>query len=276
MLNVSNNTTQATQIVGAYLDMEQSATDYQPYLEIGDWGRIDCSDNNYDPAFEVRNLGWGKVTNTHMHYALSRSRGTFKTTFDDPIGTFDTTTKANVNDGIKQLGVNLSRIKAGKFPCAADSQLPTCFAKLNGTGIFGNLSDKIYLSGNAVFTNASGYFEYTWTDNIGSLVNGKTPFQIAIPIMHFDVGGPECGAPGPAEVDFKPITMALDKSNYRLPLSLRGQLNSRKDRSFGFALVAKKSSHHVFHIVLELADGSSVTSPEVDLSYFLPRIPQEN
>jgi hypothetical protein len=271
MLEVANDTTQPTQITGAFLDVTESATDYQPYIEIGNWARINCEEATYRPSFEVRNLGWGKVLDAHMRYGFGKTAKVSEPAFDNVIGTFDQETTATVDDGVKQSGVNLTRIRTGKFHCTSESQVPACFERLKATGIFGNLAGQLYTEGNGAYTRASGRLEYQWTDNTGTLNETKTPFGIVIPIMHFDVGGPECGAPGPGERDYKPIALSLDRKNYRLPLNIRGQLASRQNRSFGFALVAPKSSHHVFRVVLQLADGTSVASMPADLSYFIPR-----
>jgi hypothetical protein len=56
-LVVDLNNTRATpvQVKNAYLDVSASASDLQPYLEIGGWGRIACADGSYNPKFSFTN-----------------------------------------------------------------------------------------------------------------------------------------------------------------------------------------------------------------------------
>ncbi len=275
-VEVSNDTPQSTQIVGAYLDVANSATDYQPYLEIGSVDRVMCGEGNYAPSFELRNLGWGAVRDAQMVYGFS-AKGAVpqQLAYDAKLGSFDQKTTATVDDGLRTAGLDVAKVASGKFRCPSESQVPACFARLKATGIYGNLAPALYTQGNTVFTWVSGQFQYRWTDSAGGSNESKTPFEIVVPIMHFDIGGPECGAAGPDTRDYKTIALSLDRSNYRLPVNMRGQLGSRQDKSFGFALVAPKSSRHLFKVVLQLADGSSVSSEPADLSYFTPRMPAQ-
>ena len=57
-----------------------------------------------------------------------------------------------------------------------------------------------------------------------------------------------------------------------LPKSWTTKVAGSQAMAIDFALSAAKSSHHVFQIVLRLADGNEVRSPTIDLSYFRPRL----
>jgi hypothetical protein len=271
--DVRNDGTRAAQVTAAFLDISESYTDFQPYLEIGDWGRLQCGDGSYLPAFEMANYGWGAVRNARMTYSFG-GKSTRTSEFVSDLGTFDQTTTATVEDGFRKSALNIDKIKAGKFKCASKSQVPACFARLKETGILGNLANFVYTAGIQVYTDVAGRFEYEWTSDDQKTNSRVSPFAIVIPIFHFDVGGgPECGAPGPIDRNEKPVELSLDRKNYRIPLSWRGQLGSRQDKRFSFSLVAAKSSHHTLKLVVQFADGNTLTSIPVDISYFKPRMP---
>jgi hypothetical protein len=271
--DVRNDGARGALVTGAYLDVSESATDFQPYLTIGDWGRLGCADGSYNPEFNIRNYGWGEVRNPRLIHSFG-SKSTRSPDFVAALGTFDASTTATVEDGLRKSGLDIEKIKNGKFKCASKSQVPACLAKLKGTSVLGNLANYLYTGGNTVFTNVSGRIEYDWVNSDGKTTNRASPFVIDIALFHFDVGGgPECGAPGPVDRNDKPIELSLDRKSYRIPLDWRGQLASRQNSRFGFILAAAKSSRHVFKLVLELADGNTLTSPTMDLSYFKPRMP---
>ena len=48
--------------------VSDSATDFEPYLEIGDWARLGCGEGTYDPKC------WGEVRDARMLYAF-RGKG---------------------------------------------------------------------------------------------------------------------------------------------------------------------------------------------------------
>jgi hypothetical protein len=57
-----------------------------------------------------------------------------------------------------------------------------------------------------------------------------------------------------------------------MPLPYKGNLAPQQNKRFALSLIADKSSGHKFKVVLELADGTQVASPDIDLIYFLPRM----
>jgi hypothetical protein len=74
----------------------------------------------------------------------------------------------------------------------------------------------------------------------------------------------------PAGRDEKPVQLALDRRNYRISLDWRGQIKPRQVSRFALSLAAEKSSHHVLKLVLALADGNSLSSDPIDITYFTP------
>jgi hypothetical protein len=270
VIDARNDGTSAARINSAFLEISDSMTDLQPYLEIGDWGRLGCGDGTYLPAFEMRNLGWGKVENASMTYTFGTATAR-SAPFTSKIDSFDFGTTASVESGLQNAKVKIERAKNGKFQCTSKAQLPACFSRLKDTGIFGNLADYVFREGTVVYSRVRGSFDYSWTGIDKQSNKRSSPFMLDIPLLHFELGGPECGAPGPADRDLKPITLSLDRKSYRLPLNWKGQLAARQNQRIGFSLIADKSSRHQFRVVLQLADGSTTASNPVDLSYFKPR-----
>jgi hypothetical protein len=144
-------------------------------------------------------------------------------------------------------------------------------------GLFGRLADKIFLDQRFVLTRVSGKIDYAWTDSYGRSHRRSSPFSVDIPLLEFKTGiGGECGAGGPVERGYKTVKLSLDRKNYRIPLPFSGSLGPKQNRRLSLALVADKSSQHFFKVVLQLADGSTVSSPKVDLLYFMPRFAYTN
>jgi hypothetical protein len=193
--------------------------------------------------------------------------------FTADVGTFDESKDAGVEGGLKKSSLNIDRIKAGKFKCASKSALPACLAKLKSSGIFGSLADSVYLVDVAVRVNATGKIVYNWKGSDGESNDRSSPFLIDVPLLQFNLEGPECGAPAPVERNEKPIALSLDKKNYRISLDWHSQLMPRQNKRLALALSAPKSSHHLAKVVLELSDGSRLASMPLDILYFTPRMP---
>lgn len=283
--DIRNDTTRSRQITGARLEVAASSTDFQPFLTMSA-SEIGCSDGRYDPKLEIENYGWGKVLEPRLIYSFTDGSKR-SSEVSGRMATFDQRTTGSVDGGLRALGVDVARLKAGKFKCASKKQVPACLAALEQSGIFGRMADAVYpgkiveskddfsdYEGGKVFSKASGRVEYDWMGSDGKTNHRVSPFELTIPLFHFDiVTGPECGAAGPVDRHEKPIELSLDRNNYRIPLAWRGQLPSRSNKRFALSLAAAKSSHHVMRLVLELADGNTLASPTVDLSYFKPRMP---
>jgi hypothetical protein len=270
---VRNDGTGAAQVTSAYLDVAESATDFQPYLEIGDWSRLQCNKGSYDPKFDMRNLGWGPVNNARLVYTFGGNAGRSPESTTE-LGSFDQTILANIENGLRGSGVNVEKLSASSFTCPSKAQVPACLARLKETAILGNLANYVYTEGNDVRTDVAGNIEYDWQDSSRNTKRRVSPFRVAVPLLYFDVGGgPECGAPGPVGRDEKPVQLALDRRNYRISLNWRGQIRPRQVSRFALSLAAQRSSHHVLRLVLALADGNSLDSDPIDITYFTPRMP---
>jgi hypothetical protein len=270
---VRNDGAKAAQVTNAYLDVSESSTDLQPYLEIGDWSRVQCGKGTYDPQFDMRNLGWGPVNNGRLVYTFGGNAGRSPESTTE-IGSFEQQIVASVENGLRSSGVNIERVKTGTFKCPSKTQIPACLARLKETGILGGLANYVYTEENKVRTDAAGSIQYVWLDNNKNTNHRASPFRVTVPLLFFDVGaGPECGAPGPVDRDEKPVQLSLDRRNYRISLDWHWQIKSRQVSRFALSLAVEKSSHHILKLVLALADGNSLSSDPIDITYFTPRMP---
>ena len=152
--------------------------------------------------------------------------------------------------------------------------MPACLARLKQTGVLGNLANYVYTKDNQLLTNVSGSVRYDWTDFDKNTNHRVSPFKVVSRLLFFETGGgPECGAAGPVERNERPVKLSVDRRGYRIPLEWQRQLKSRQISSFALSLAAEKSSHHLLKLVLVLADGNTLSSPTLDISYFMPRMP---
>jgi hypothetical protein len=269
VIDMSNEGAQAAQIVRGYLDVEQSVTDLQPFLNIkSDYdGRCGGSDK-YDPNYQFINSGWGGVQNAKVTYSFGRAPSP-AASFVQDIGSFDEAKSASVEDGLQKSGVNVQRLRTGEFKCPSLARVPACTTQLQRSGLLGKVADTVFAKNLNVLTRVSGQIDYGWTDSSGALRQRQSPIFLEIPLLEFKIpDAAECGAPGPVERDLKPLQLSLDRKNYRIALDYSGNLAPRQNRRFGLTLSAQKSSQHLFKITLELADGRTVSTPKFDLLYF--------
>ena len=277
VVDVSNKSGRPMQIVGSRLEVAESFTDKEPFLEIFSEYNPDCSDANFDPNFQFSNSGWGPVEHAKIIYRFGTEAGPVGDSYAIDAGTFDQSKEISVLKGLQAAGLNVDKVKQGGFSCPTLDDVPACVEKVVASGILGGLSNAV-ISGMDLMTRVSGTIDYVWTDSHGGANKRSSPIAVDVPILHFAIegAGPECGAGGPVERDFKTVKLPLDKSNYRLPLPYKGKLAPQQNRRFALALVAAKSSQHRFKVVFDLADGKSIASPEMTLIYFLPQISVSN
>lgn len=157
-----------------------------------------------------------------------------------------------------------------------EQHLAACFETIRNSGVLGKLKDLVFRqkSDNVLYTLATGRIEYKWSDSAGKSNDRVSTFATRIPLLRFAPPNAEQGFEEPIERQVKSTAFSLDRRKYQVPLpkTWNAKLPGSQAMQFDFALSAAKSSHHVFQIVLQLADGNQVRSPTVDLAYFRPRI----
>ena len=308
-VDVENDGTSAAQITDASVIVAESATDPEPYLELSVAEEHVCNQasDTYSPDLMFKNLGWGAVKDARISYTLGNTE---KRTDEAAVtlGTFDASKQTSIADRLKKLGVDTDRLKkAGTetlknassytanpkapryaFVCepqnsdeqddAYDKRLTACFQRVTATGVLGGLKDFVYASGNVLYTTMAGRIEYQWSGSDGKINANASPFSINLPLVTFriEMGEGSCEDEMDRSAGSKNqlTTLSLDRRNYQLhlPKTWNTKIIQGRTTQFDLVLSAAKSSQHKFQLVLQLADGSQVTSPVVDLSYFRPRL----
>jgi hypothetical protein len=158
----------------------------------------------------------------------------------------------------------------------AEKERAKCFESIKNSGVLGRLKDLAFRQkdDNVLYTILTGRIEYKWTDSNGKSNDRSSTFATHIPLLRFAPPMAEMGYEEPIERQVKSTALSLDRRKYQVPFpkTWNAKLPGSEGMQFDFALSAAKSSHHIFQIVLQLADGNQVRSSMVDLSYFRPRL----
>jgi hypothetical protein len=188
-------------------------------------------------------------------------------------GTFDMSKHFSMLAGLRELGVDITRLNAGSFHCASMSQLPRCMSQLTQSGLFGRMRpDAIKRQGSDVIATFNGSVSYDWTDDMGAKNHRESRISGFIPLLRFSVGEmAECGGSAPEDQEHAAIKLSLDKRDYRLAIRVSDSIRSGETKRIGIVLDAEKSSQHVFQFVLRTSDGTNLSSPKFSLQMFKPR-----
>jgi hypothetical protein len=156
-----------------------------------------------------------------------------------------------------------------------EKELTECVEGIKNSGVLGRLKDLVFRRKNDTFlyTALTGRTEYKWNDESGKSHDRVSTFTWNVSLLRLVPPNAEEGFGEPVERQVKSTALSLDRRKYQvsLPKTWNAKLAGSQAMQFDFALSATKSSHHVFQIVLQLADGNQVRSPMVDLTYFRPR-----
>jgi len=274
VVDIANEENQTAEVVGAYLDIDESMSDLQPYLDA--YGPADGCNARLVPEFSLYNSGWGPVENARLTYSFGNETEPLGQTFTAEIGSFEDSAAPSIADSLNALGLDIGRLQNDNFQCASEAEYAACIADWEGSDLLAGLSGATFNDGNAqILTRLWGILDYTWTDSKGGSNPRQSPVIIDFPVL--DVGmGPECGAGGPVERGFPTAKLPLDETNVRIPINYSYTIAPREQKRFGLNLIADKSSRHHFRFVVELADGRTIASPDIDLTYFIPRSPAMN
>jgi hypothetical protein len=304
---IENAGPRAAQVTGASLVVAESATDPEPYLKISLLENRLCDQisDTYSPNVQLANLGWGQVKDAKLTYSFGvAEKRTDEVTL--PLGTFDASSRFSILRRLQKLRVDTERLQKANeealhtigsgstkkprygFVCeppgegdenddARSRRLSACFEKVRQSGVLGDLSQFSFQSEGIVYTTLAGHIDYQWIDNDGQAKPRTSPFSLNIPLVSFhiemgeggcdDEGGGARGSPGKATM------LMVDRRNYQigLPKAWLTKIDPGQKSQLRLELAAPKSSQHKFQLVLQLANGSQVTSPVIALSYFKPR-----
>jgi hypothetical protein len=284
LLDIKNVGSTPVQVVDGYLQVFESATDMQPYIELSSGPDSSCfTSRKLDPTFGFSNTGWGRVDDAKLKFGFTSSNGHLedaRQTFTAVLGSFTNRKETTVLPALRELGVDMARIQQGNLACPSKSAVQQCLRQLIDSGAFGSMSanslrrasNKTEDSASSIIvTTVTGRIDYTWIDSKGRVNQRQSPFAIEIPLTSFkalETG--ECGAGGPEDIHPK-IMLKTDGTNYRLPLEYRTSLAPGQNTRLSLSLGAEKASEHNFQVVLRLSDGSMARSGPIDLLYFKER-----
>ena len=268
VVELSNEGNQTAQVTSAWFDLAESVTDYQPYVVI-----FATSNTIFDPGFGLQNFGWGEAADATLTYAFGNEAGPVTQDFVAKVGTIDNYLESTAVDGMLDLGVDVDRLSDWEsLECPRfDAEGRCAFEAADFADLLGGLADATFVSGAGLKTRMTGQIEYNWVDAYGNTNTRVSRLSVDLPLAYFDQMA-EGGAPGPIERGFPTIALPLDQQNVRIPVPFTADLAPGESRRFALNLNAERSSHHVFQLVFELADGNIATSPTVDLVYFIPRL----
>jgi len=314
---IENQGTSPAQITGAFLDVQESTSDLAPYLEVHPGSSKCCGPNDdYNPVLDFQNFGWGRIRDARLTYSLGpASNRTDETVVQ--LGSFETSKQTSVVNRLKQLGVDVEKLRKASsafwtdsrgngenpnaFHCRSsatmmqdakepdaegknaedahsqyEKELAACFESIRNSGVLGKLKDLVARAqdDSVLYAPLTGRIDYKWSDAAGTSNDRTSTFEMQIPLLRFAPAEAEMGFEEATERQVKSTALSLDRRKYQVPLSKswNTKVAGSQAMQIDFALSAAKSSHHVFQIVLRLADGNEVRSPTIDLSYFRPRV----
>ncbi len=270
---VRNRTGGKIAVRSAYLEVVDSRTDLQPLLGLDShWGCV-----GYRPTFNFTNHGWGPAEDARVEFSFVRSfqdEAPEQHSYALNLGTFKGGRDVSIESALKAAGVDVPKLKAARYKCPSAEQLPGCRTDVIRKLQFGQLQQKVEESGFYLRTNLVGRLSYTWRDSEGETHERssaiKTPIQLtAIELPSYaECGGAEDELPPVANVPL--VRFSLDKKNYRIEVPLRGGWTLRRRSEFTVAARAYRSSLHRFRLVIVLKDGSTKTSPPIEMDFYRP------
>ncbi|MCB1477289.1 MAG: hypothetical protein KDJ62_00115 [Rhodobiaceae bacterium] len=270
IVELRNDSDQPLRIVNAFLDVEKSASDLEPMVQmrigyLGDCGTL----AEFKADFDIDNFGWGPAENATLRFTLPNDPSR---EFSKPIGTIERTVHVDLSDEVRSTGYPVDEFKAAPLTCTRED-FEDCFKEFKAADRFAPFSESVKFHVTHIRAPVSGTLDYEWRDASGTVHKKSSPFSIDIVLgrLQFEA---ECGEGGtPEDRQLKPFDLALDKQNYRIMIPLRDDIPPGVTGRWRVRLQAPKSSTHDFRVVFELADGRQVASRPVDMEFFKPWTP---
>jgi hypothetical protein len=266
VLNVSNESNRPIQATDSYLEIEASATDPQPLVVLA----------ARSESVQLSNHGWGPAENARLSFAFGPERpATERVSL--ALGTLGVVA-VNPERALTAAVPALSQLREQPPKCPTIDQVRDCLAQLQATQGMGRIGDIAFVRRNQVLTRLIGTLSYEWRDAAGAVQTREHPIDVEQRLFSFDTGerpSASIGPPGPEQEGYEPVTLQLDRKTYRLRLPYRPLLAPGQNQRFQLALIAPKASRHQWRVVMETSDGRRVTTPRMDLLYFVPKMDLE-
>jgi hypothetical protein len=272
VFEIENSTTDTISLVGGFLNIETSARNREPAMQIRPIPRDPCSGViDFLPRFFIDNFGWAPADNAVLNISAASLDGRIQgTPLNVPLGTIADSARADVTEQLKALGLNADVVANQKLVCTDPNDERLCLAELRQSGHFGELADYISLDYMTVTVNVQGTLDYQWAASDGTVSPKSSPFAITLPIASV-ANDAECGEGGEIiPVRHDPFMLDLDKSGYKIAIPFAGDVTPGFTARWRIELQAPETSEHDFQVVLVLSDGRQVASRPVHLTYFIP------
>lgn len=268
VLDVSNESGAPLQVVSSYLEVQRSRSELQPFIAFTFW-----DEGIVQGFFDISDYGWGRAENAAIEFAFGREQPVSER-FGLRLGTLGAVEVTPVR-AMTALVPALPQLLDRPPKCPSNRQVPACLARLQRSLPMGRIADIGFTRDDMVLTRLFGTLRYQWRDSAGQAQAQarEHPVNLEILLFRFDTGeGAEMGGAAPEEMGFQPIMLQADRDMYRLPLPYRPRLGPGQNQRFQLTLNAPRASSHQFRVVLETSDGRRVTTPPLDLLYFVPKM----
>lgn len=279
VFEVQNRAAAPVRVRGAYLDVDSSATDLQPAIQMSAGSSGECSArsrSDFSPRYELENFGWGaaEAAKLRFNFVAPRTNSGAATGITKEVGTIATVSKVDFEAELRASGVKTDilkqRAQSGGIPCRSKGNPAACLAEIVATGYFGSVGRLLRLEDRDIFLHAAGTLDYDWRNQGGEQKTRSSPFNARLLLARTPVEA-ECGEGAEKEaVGKKPLEFRLDQNRYRLPVAFERTIRAGGSARYTVAVQAPKSSEHKFKVVLQTADGRQVASRPITLTYFRP------
>ena len=122
VVNIANEENQTAEVTGAYLDIAESMSDLQPYIDA--YGPADGCNARLVTDFWLYNSGWGPVENARLTYAFGTEKEPGKSVFVAEIGSFEDNATPSITDSLTALGLDVERLQTADFQCSSEDAVP--------------------------------------------------------------------------------------------------------------------------------------------------------
>ena len=119
VLDVSNESATPLQVTNAYLEMQSSRSDLQPFITLYGW---------MQDAFSIINYGWGRAENARLDFGFGRERPVTDS-FALALGALGAVEVTPVR-AVTAVVPNVQRLLDEPPKCPSNRQVPACLARL--------------------------------------------------------------------------------------------------------------------------------------------------
>lgn len=281
VLDAVNRGGRTVQIERAFLAVERSMPDLQPFLIVTDMTFDGCvwpmNFNSLDNRINIDNYGKGRVLDAKFEFTFSSAPGEAKSrAVTLSLGEFnDFQTVSNLKL-FEELGVDIGALRLDDPSCSTPTDPERCLARVARAGIFGELTPHVRTQIEngipVVVTTASGTLRYSWLDADGIRRQRAGTVSADVPIYRFSAPNlAECGAAGPIVDSSRTIELPVNSRNYAVNIALPRDLSalrSQQNARIGVTVDSRSASVHRLRVVLDLSDGSRVTSGPIEINLF--------